>query len=68
MRTSLRKEHTLSVLSYRFTSMIRAISGVMMEEKQQYLAPEAEVVEVRVESCVLSGQLPDPTPAEEQGW
>lgn len=40
----------------------------MMEEKQQYLAPEAEVVEVRVESCVLSGQLPDPTPAEEQGW
>lgn len=48
--------------------MIRAISGVMMEEKQQYLAPEAEVIQVRMESSVLSGQLPDPTPAEEQGW
>ena len=39
-----------------------------MENKIQYLAPEAEVMEVRVESSVLSGQLPDPTPAEEQGW
>lgn len=40
----------------------------MMEEKQQYLAPEAEVIQVRMESSVLSGQLPDPTPTEEQGW
>lgn len=39
-----------------------------MENKIQYLAPEAEVIQVRVESNVLSGQLPDPTPTEEQGW
>lgn len=39
-----------------------------MENKIQYLAPEAEVIQVRMESSVLSGQLPDPTPTEEQGW
>lgn len=39
-----------------------------MENRIQYLAPEAEVIQVRMESSVLSGQLPDPTPTEEQGW